>query len=226
MRKLLIVAAVALTAVIVAPATAGYAAPSHAQATGTGTLDASFGSPTAHVNAIQTKPGLKGSFTITYPDGTTASGTPTCLTVIGTTAYVTGVITDSGGPRQQPNHWAVGNFLTIGVQDNGEPGTSDRLNFSPGSAASPGCRAQSGRQPRLHHRGRQLPGVRRAVTMADSTALSIHRRASAWAGPRPVDDRPGTPRRSGARRGRRGDRPGHVFRGESGSRGRGHGAAG
>jgi hypothetical protein len=135
-------AAIPLIAVLAlaAPAAAAWASPVHGQATGTGTL-AQFGDPTAHVNAVQTSAGLKGSFTITYPDQTFATGTATCLTVLGSVAYVTGKITDSGGPRQQSVNWFPGDYLVIGLQDNGEPGTAgpDRLNFSPGFGADPGC---------------------------------------------------------------------------------------
>jgi hypothetical protein len=133
-------AAAAATAILLVPASAAYAAPGHDQATGTGTLD-QFGNPTAHVNAVATATGVKGSFTITYPDGTTATGTPTCLSVSGNTAYLAGLISDSAGPRQSVNNWFPGLFLVIGVQDNGEPGTAgpDRLNFSRGFATDPGC---------------------------------------------------------------------------------------
>ena len=141
MRRLLLLLTVALAAVAVGPAVSASASPDHlGQVTGTGTLG-QFGDPTAHVNAVQTSAGLKGEFTIAYPDGTFAAGPATCLAIAGTAAYVTAQITSSGGPRQQANNWLPGSFLVIGVQDNGEPGTAgpDRLNFSPGFAADPGC---------------------------------------------------------------------------------------
>jgi hypothetical protein len=143
MRRLLFLLTVTLA---LAAAAAGWAVSAsassghHDQVTGTGTLG-QFGDPTAHVNAIQTAAGLSGGFTITYPDGTFAAGPATCLAITGTAAYVTAQITSSGGPRQQANNWLPGDFLVIGVQDNGQPGTAgpDRLNFSPGFAADPGC---------------------------------------------------------------------------------------
>jgi hypothetical protein len=141
MRRLLLLLTVALAAAVVAPAVRASASPGHnGQVTGTGTLG-QFGDPTAHVNAIQTAAGLKGGFTIAYPDGTFAVGPATCLAIAGTTAYVTAQITSSGGPRQQSLNWLPGSFLVIGVQNNGEPGTAgpDQLNFSPGFAADPGC---------------------------------------------------------------------------------------
>jgi opacity protein-like surface antigen len=140
MRKLLIIVALALAVGAAAPAASAWASPGHDQATGTGTLG-QFGDPTTHVNAIQTPAGLKGGFTITYPDGTFAAGSATCLSVGGTTAYVTGRITSSSGPRQSANNWFPGSYIVIGVQDNGEPGTAgpDQLNFSPGFATDPGC---------------------------------------------------------------------------------------
>jgi hypothetical protein len=137
-RMFLLVLAGALGAAM--PAVPASAAPAHAAVTGTGMLG-QFGDPTTHVNAIQTAPGLAGGFTIAYPDGSFVAGQATCLFVSGSTAYVTGQITRSGGPRQQPENWLPGNYIVIGVKDNGEPGTAgpDLLNFSPGFAADPGC---------------------------------------------------------------------------------------
>jgi hypothetical protein len=140
MRKLLVIVTLAMAVAAVAPAASAWASPGHGQATGTGTLT-QFGAPTAHVNAVQTRAGLKGGFTISYPDGTFASGRVTCLFVAGNVAYVTSQITSSSGPRQQVNGWFPGSYIVIGVQDNGQPGTAgpDLLNFSPGFAADPGC---------------------------------------------------------------------------------------
>lgn len=147
-RKLFAITSICAAVVVVAPAASAWASPSHSQATGTGTLG-QFGDPTAHVNAIQTADGLKGGFTITYPDGTFATGRATCLFVGGNTAYVTGKIAESGGPRQQANNWFAGDFVVVGVQDNGEPGTAgpDQLNFSPGFATDPGCGPNSAATP-------------------------------------------------------------------------------
>jgi len=143
----------ALAIFVLAPISAATAAPSNDLVTGTGTLGAEFGSPTVHVNAIQTNAGLRGSFTITYPDGTFITGTVSCLVINGTTAYVTGVITASGGPRQSTNNWSPGNYLFIGVQDNGEPGTGtstpDQANFSQGFAGTPVCGPDMSATPTL-----------------------------------------------------------------------------
>jgi hypothetical protein len=94
-----------------------------------------------HVNGIQTPAGLKGGFTVSYPDGTFLEGTATCLSVSGNTAYLTGQITSASGPREQPEGWLPGSYLVIGVKDNGDPGTAgpDLMNFSPGFAGNPGC---------------------------------------------------------------------------------------
>ena len=141
MRKLLLVIIIASAAGILAlTAPARAAAPHHDQLNGTGTLG-QFGDPTAHVNAIQTAAGLKGGFTIAYPDGTFIIGSAACLFVSGNTAFFTGQITSSGGPRTQPENWSAGSYLVIGVVDNGRPGTArpSLLNFSPGFAANPGC---------------------------------------------------------------------------------------
>src|SRR5258708_27931542 len=119
MRKLLFIVTLALMIGAVAPASA-WASPGHDQATGTGTLG-QFGSPTAHVNAIQAHAGLEGGFTISYPDGTFATGSVTCLFVAANTAYVTGQITSSSGPRQQADSWVPGRYLLIRVPDKGPP---------------------------------------------------------------------------------------------------------
>src|SRR5260370_21716905 len=102
MRKLLFIVTLALAIGAVAPAASAWASPGHDQVTGTGTLG-QFGDPTAHVNAIQTGAGLKGGFTIAYPDGTFASGSVTSLFVSGNPAYVTSQITRSGRPRPHAN---------------------------------------------------------------------------------------------------------------------------
>jgi hypothetical protein len=140
MRKLLLVVTIALAASILALATPAWAAPHHDQVTGTGTLG-QFGDPTAHVNAIQTAAGLKGGFTIAYPDGTFVVGSATCLFESGNTAFVTGQITSSTGPREQPENWFAGSYLVIGIVDDSRPGTAapSLLNFSPGFATDPGC---------------------------------------------------------------------------------------
>jgi hypothetical protein len=91
------------------------------------------------VNGVQSAAGLKGSFTISYPDGTFVAGPATCLFVSGNTAYLTGRIASASGPRVQPEGWFTGSYVIIGVQDNGEPGTKDLMNFSSGFAANPGC---------------------------------------------------------------------------------------
>lgn len=75
---------------------------------------------------------------VTYPDGTAFAATDTCLFVSGTTAYVTGRIIPSGGPRKEPENWSPGSYVIVGVVDNGGAGP-DLLNFSPGFAANPGC---------------------------------------------------------------------------------------
>jgi hypothetical protein len=132
----------ALAAVIlIMAAPTALAAPANDVVAGTGTIG-QFGDPQVHVNATDTAKGWKGSFTIEYPDGTYATGKVACASVSGGTAYVIGRITESGGPRVSALNWGVGNYIVIGVQDNGEPGTGDvpdQLNFSPGFNAKPAC---------------------------------------------------------------------------------------
>jgi hypothetical protein len=142
MRKLLIVAATAVIMLIVAPAQASQATTTtnREQLTGLGTLG-EFGTPTAYLGAIDTQYGPIGAFAITYPDGTFASGSVTCLIVSGKVGYVTGRIAWAGGPRQAMNNWLKGTYLVIGVEDNGNGSLPqpDRLNFSVGLATNPGC---------------------------------------------------------------------------------------
>ena len=147
MRKILLTAAAAATLFAAIPATAAQAATTTAgrgsstveSVVGVGTLG-QFGSPTAYLAAIGNQRGQLGAFTITYPDGTYVIGTSSCLAIDGTTAYVTGKVALSGGPRRDANNWQRGNYMVVGVQDNGD-GTvePDKLNFSPGSATDPGC---------------------------------------------------------------------------------------
>jgi hypothetical protein len=147
MRRFPLLIAVTLTIIVAAPI-ASAAAASHDKAVGTGTI-AGFGDPTVDLSANQNKPGLRGSFTITYPDGTLVTGKPTCLVLVGgNTAYVTGRITQASGARQVRNNWFPDGFLIIGVLDNGTSGT-DKLNFSPGFASDPGCGPNSAATPNL-----------------------------------------------------------------------------
>jgi len=136
---------VAAALIAVVPAAPAFAAPQRGQVDGTASLG-QFGSPTAHVNAAQNKSGLKGSFTIEYPDGTYAAGTPTCLFVSDNAAYLTAKITRATGTRVQANNWTVGNYLVIGARDRGEAGP-DQLNFAPGFAADPGWGANQAANP-------------------------------------------------------------------------------
>ena len=145
MRRLLFIATIVGAVTAFAPVPA-WASPSHAQFSfsrpaaviGIGSLGPQFGQPTVQLAATQTVVGASGEFTITYPDRTIVFGTGTCLFVSGQTAYLTGRITVAFGPRRQANNWLAGNYIIIGVQDNGSAGP-DRLNFSPGFAANPGC---------------------------------------------------------------------------------------
>ena len=139
MRKLLLTAAAAATVFAAMPAVGAQAATKVESVIGAGTLD-QFGNPTAYLAAAGNQRGQLGAFTVTYPDGTYATGTSSCLAVDGHTAYLTGRITLSGGPRRDTNSWQRGNYLIIGVQDNGDGTTAaDELNFTVGTATDPGC---------------------------------------------------------------------------------------
>lgn len=148
-RIMMLLVGALMAAMMIFSAGAALAAPNE-KVTGTGTivLAPQFGSPTAHVNAIQTKAGLKGSFHIEYavgdprvPNGGFAKGKVTCLNVVGNTAYITGQITESTGFESEPDlNFAVNQYVPITVQDNGEPGAgTDRVNFDPGLPSNPGC---------------------------------------------------------------------------------------
>lgn len=150
MRKPFIIATAAVTVFLAMPAAAGHAAPNRDRVTGTGTIG-QFGEPTVDVDAVETTAGVRGGFTIVYPDGTIAGGVATCLSVDGDEAYLTGRILRAVGPRQSTNNWRRGRYLVIGVRDNGEPGTAgpDNVNFSRGFAADPGCGPHSAATPTI-----------------------------------------------------------------------------
>lgn len=140
MRKLLFIVTLAWLISAFATAAPAWASPRHDHITGVagfGTLG-QFGDPTVIVNAVQTRAHPNGAFIIRYPDRTFVFGPATCLFVSGHTAYLTGRITFSSGPRQQAEGWFPGSYIIIGVQDNGATGP-DLLNFSPGFVANPGC---------------------------------------------------------------------------------------
>jgi hypothetical protein len=135
-----LIAILAGLALIVGPTASAATAPAHDQANGTAALG-QFGDPRAHVNAVARPDGVSGTFEITYPDETFVAGDVVCVQASADIAYVTGQITESGGPRQIANNWQPGNCIVIGVLVKGEPGVraGDPLNFSPGFAAHPGC---------------------------------------------------------------------------------------
>jgi hypothetical protein len=139
MRKLLLTTAAAVTVFAAMPAVGAQAATTVESVIGAGTLG-QFGTPTAYLAAAGNQRGQLGAFTITYPDGTYATGTSSCLVVDAKIAYLTGKIALSGGPRRDTNSWQRGNYVVIGIQDNGD-GTvvADKLNFSTGTATDPGC---------------------------------------------------------------------------------------
>lgn len=139
MRKLplfVTVVSLAVMAVAVAITTPAWAS-AGPSVSGTGTLG-QFGDPTVRVSAIAVTPVVLGSFVVTYPDGTAFAATGECVFVSGTTAYVTGRISRASGPRVVPDNFFLGNYVIIGIVDNGRAGP-DLLNFSPGLAVNPGC---------------------------------------------------------------------------------------
>ena len=139
MRKLMFIMMMVLLIGVFATTAPAWASSGQNELTeviGSGTLG-QFGDPTVNVGAGQTPVGAQGQFTIGYPDGTFVMGTATCLFVSGNTAYLTGRIFTSGGPRQRPGRFFVGNYVIIGVVDS--TAGPDLLNFSSGFAINPGC---------------------------------------------------------------------------------------
>jgi hypothetical protein len=148
MRRLIVTAAAAGALFAAVPVTAAQAATTTTTTARTSTVESvigvgtlgQFGTPTAYLAAIGNTRGQLGAFTITYPDGTYVVGTSSCLVVDGNTAYVTGKIALSSGPRRDTNNWQRGNYMVVGIEDNGDGTvTPDRMNFSPGAATDPGC---------------------------------------------------------------------------------------
>jgi hypothetical protein len=139
MRKLLLTAAASAAVFAAIPAVGAQAATKAESVIGVGALG-QFGSPTVYLAAAGNQRGQLGAFTITYPDGTYATGTSNCLVVDAKTAYLTGRIALSGGPRRETLSWQRGYYMIIGIQDNGD-GTvvADKMNFSAGTATDPGC---------------------------------------------------------------------------------------
>lgn len=135
MRKLLFIVTLAGLIGVFATAAPAWASPGQDQfagVSGSGTLG-QFGDPTATLGAAQTPVGPEGSFAIGYPDGTFMLGSATCVFVSGNTAYLTGRIYDSGGPRVRSEGWFPGSYIVIGVK------APNLLNWSPGFAVNPGC---------------------------------------------------------------------------------------
>jgi hypothetical protein len=105
-------------------------------AAGSGTLG-QFGNPQVNVSAKETTKGYQGQFNIQYPNGTYVKGHVTCLFVDNNVAYIIGQIDKTEGSTL----WTGGQYIVIGIQDNGDPETSppDLLNFSPGFNEEPAC---------------------------------------------------------------------------------------
>jgi hypothetical protein len=137
MGRVLKVLTLALVVAAMAVAGAGAALASNGDlAAGSGKLG-QFGDPRVNVGAKETTNGYQGQFNIRYPNGTYVQGHVTCLYVQGTQAYIVGQIDRTAGNAI----WAEGQFIVIGIQDNGEPESSppDLLNFSPGFDTEPAC---------------------------------------------------------------------------------------
>ncbi|MBK9054324.1 MAG: hypothetical protein IPL78_26470 [Chloroflexi bacterium] len=102
--------------------------------TGSGTLEATYGSPTVEFN---TNAAPVGTFSIVYPSGTghsyagaVVSGQVVCVRFDGNTAYVAGKVTASNSAT-----WLVNQYVRFGVQDGG----TDGLNYTVGENGMPDC---------------------------------------------------------------------------------------
>jgi hypothetical protein len=112
-----------------------------------------FNNPQVHVNAERygTPEAIRGHWYIRYPTtapggGFDMRGEVVCVdaflnnaTVIGQIERVKGIDPFFGGAG-----FVAGNFVQIRIQDNGEPGFLDRVNFSPGSGSQQSCAPSPG----------------------------------------------------------------------------------
>ena len=110
-----------------------------AAVTGTGRLGDEFGSPVLHVNAT----GNTGEFSITYPDGTVVQGKIVCLAVTDNEARLVGKVESATGPRAANGTFEQGEYVRIGILDNG---IDDKANFS---ASEPTFASCTGETPNL-----------------------------------------------------------------------------
>lgn len=130
MKRLAAVLVVA--AAVVGAHGAAFAGAPDAIVAGSGVLGPKYGSPMMQISSHGTGTEASGVFHLAYPHAGMVAGTVTCAAVSGTTAYVVGRI-----DRSRNADWVVGNYVLLGVQDNG--GSLDMANFSPDQAAAPGC---------------------------------------------------------------------------------------
>jgi hypothetical protein len=138
MRRVLVILCAGLVFGLVAP-TGASAAPNQQLVAGTGTLIC-CGQPMVHVNAQSDQGGVnpRGHFWIRYPSGVEFGGRVVCLSTTANTAALTGRIelVKMANPMAG---FVEGNYLTIRITDNGEPGTLDLVNFEPGTPTAPSC---------------------------------------------------------------------------------------
>jgi hypothetical protein len=168
MKRVALLFAVALAGAV---APSGLASATHSEGTGppkdlvagTGTLVVPQPFPQApqlHVNAHRhPETGeADGHFYIRYPT-TTPTGTfdvrgrVDCLGVLGNIATVIGQIERVRGVSPFAGGgggFQAGNFVQIRITDNGEPGTLDLANFSPGSPRPQDCTPAPGDLPISH----------------------------------------------------------------------------
>lgn len=134
---------------------AGAAAGTHSEGTGpkqdvvagTATI-LGFNDPQVHVNAHRETGSqvARGHWYVRYPatapgGGFDMRGEVVCVDALANYATVIGRIDRTKGvpPFAGGAGFVVGNFVQIRVTDNGEPGTLDLVNFSPGAAVQQSC---------------------------------------------------------------------------------------
>jgi hypothetical protein len=112
-----------------------------------------FNNPQVHVNADRhpATNEVHGHWYIRYPTtapggGFDMRGDVVCVDAFGNFATVIGQIERVKGtdPFFGGASFVEGNFVRITIQDNGEPGILDRVNFSPGSAVQQSCAPSPG----------------------------------------------------------------------------------
>jgi hypothetical protein len=154
---------------------------------GEGELGSQFGSPRLGVNAESAgnnPDDAQGTFSITYPghpdvahDNTYVRGPILCLDVsvseallAGNAALLVGQIGSASGPRADNGDFEKGEYVRIGIMDNG---TSDKANFSAGEQTFTSCNGETPNLDVLEGNFVVEEGMSRAATGQGGTVRHI-----------------------------------------------------